>query len=57
MHVGAGHDQAWWTEFLRAIAEINPNMHVNIEHEDIKFDNVTGLESGAKVLIAASADL
>ncbi|MDU7360469.1 MAG: sugar phosphate isomerase/epimerase [Propionibacteriaceae bacterium] len=57
VHVGAGHDQAWWTEFLRAIAEINPNMHVNIEHEDIKFDNVTGLESGAKVLIAASADL
>lgn len=57
VHVGAGHDQAWWTEFLRAIAEINPNMHVNIEHEDIKFDNVTGLERGAKVLIAANADL
>nr|WP_108870692.1 sugar phosphate isomerase/epimerase [Tessaracoccus timonensis] len=57
VHVGAGHDQAWWTEFLRAVAEINPEMHVNIEHEDNHFDNVTGLERGAEMLIAANAAL
>lgn len=57
VHVGAGHDTAWWTEFLRAVQEINPNMHVNIEHEDREYDNVTGLQRGAEVLIAAEAAL
>lgn len=30
-------------------------MNVNIEHEDGKFDNVTGLKLGADTLIAAEA--
>lgn len=32
--VGAGNDIPYWTEFLRAFADIDPDMAVNIEHED-----------------------
>ena len=32
--VGVGHDVEYWTEFLRALAEVDPDMAVNIEHED-----------------------
>jgi len=30
--VGGGHDVPYWTEFLAALAEIDPDMAVNIEH-------------------------
>ena len=30
--VGRGHDVAWWAEFLQALARIDPDMAVNIEH-------------------------
>ena len=55
--VGRGHDVAFWTEFLRAIQRIDPEMAVNIEHEDQEVDQLEGLESAAKTLLAAQAAL
>jgi sugar phosphate isomerase/epimerase len=52
--VGVGHDTAWWAEFLRAIQEIDPDMAVNIEHEDRDYDKVEGLGMAAKVLLDAA---
>lgn len=32
--VGKGHNAAYWAEFRAALYEVDPNMIVNIEHED-----------------------
>ncbi|MFF2844654.1 sugar phosphate isomerase/epimerase family protein [Paenarthrobacter sp. NPDC057981] len=48
--LGRGHDTAYWTEFLRALHEVDPNMLVNIEHEDVSLGRIEGLEVAAKVL-------
>ncbi|GAA3318464.1 sugar phosphate isomerase/epimerase family protein [Arthrobacter ramosus] len=48
--LGRGHDTAYWTEFLRALHEVDPNMLVNIEHEDTSLGRIEGLEVAAKVL-------
>ena len=53
--LGKGHDQAFWTEFLRALAEVDPAMAVNIEHEDTELGRLEGLEVAAGVLRAAAA--
>ena len=55
--VGRGHDTAFWTEFLRALAEIDPDMAVNIEHEDQELDQLEGLRRAAETLQAAAARL
>jgi sugar phosphate isomerase/epimerase len=55
--LGRGHDTAFWTEFLRALHEIDPNMLVNIEHEDVSLGRIEGLEVAAKVLRDADAAL
>jgi sugar phosphate isomerase/epimerase len=52
--VGVGHDVDWWTEYLRALAEIDPHMAVNIEHEDAAFGRLDGLALAAKSLKAAA---
>lgn len=52
--VGVGHDVDWWTEFLRALAEIDPDMAVNIEHEDAAFGRLEGLALAAENLRAAA---
>lgn len=54
--VGRGHDQAFWAEFLRALAAVDPDMAVNIEHEDLELDQLGGLRQAAEVLIAAKAE-
>ena len=51
--VGRGHDVDWWTGFLAALADIDPDMPVNIEHEDQELDQMGGLRSAAETLIAA----
>lgn len=53
--LGLGHDTDYWTRFLQEIAKVNPNMVVNIEHEDAEFGNVEGLEISARNLLAAAA--
>ena len=55
--LGKGHDTAFWTEFLRALREVDPNMWVNIEHEDVSLGRIEGLEVAAQVLRDANAAL
>ncbi|MEZ2389418.1 sugar phosphate isomerase/epimerase family protein [bacterium RCC_150] len=55
--LGRGHDTAYWTEFLRALHEVDPGMLVNIEHEDVALGRIEGLEVAAKVLRDADAAL
>ncbi|MBF4459679.1 sugar phosphate isomerase/epimerase family protein [Pseudoclavibacter sp. VKM Ac-2867] len=55
--LGRGHDTAFWTEFLRALHEVDPEMWVNIEHEDTSLGRIEGLEVAAKVLTDAEAAL
>lgn len=52
--VGRGHDLAWWTGFLAALEAIDPDMAVNIEHEDLELDQREGLRQAAETLLAAA---
>src|ERR1700712_355541 len=40
--VGRGHDVSWWTGFVSALEAIDPEMAVNIEHEDRELDQLEG---------------
>lgn len=51
--VGRGHDTDYWTEFLRALHEVDPDIPVNIEHEDQELDQLEGLRFAAATLLAA----
>ena len=53
--LGKGHDVAYWTEFIRALHEVDPGMCLNIEHEDTELGRIEGLEVAADVLKAAWA--
>jgi sugar phosphate isomerase/epimerase len=55
--LGKGHDVDFWTEFLRALYEVDPGMLVNIEHEDVELGRIEGLEVAATVLKDADATL
>ncbi|MET4589630.1 sugar phosphate isomerase/epimerase [Arthrobacter sp. 754] len=55
--LGRGHDTAFWTEFLRALHEVDPEMLVNIEHEDTSLGRIEGLQVAAEVLRDADAAL
>ncbi|WOP19221.1 sugar phosphate isomerase/epimerase [Raineyella sp. LH-20] len=55
--VGQGHDTAWWTDFLRAVAEVDPTMNVSIEHEDGAFSREEGLRRSARTVLDAAAAL
>ena len=51
--VGRGHDVDFWARFLTAVHKINPDLAVNIEHEDASFGQIEGLEFAARNLVAA----
>ncbi len=55
--LGKGHDTTFWTEFLRALHEVDPDMLVNIEHEDVELGRIEGLRVAATVLLDADAAL
>jgi sugar phosphate isomerase/epimerase len=55
--LGRGHDTAFWTEFLRALHDVDPDILVNIEHEDVSLGRIEGLEVAAQVLKGADAAL
>ncbi|MBT8163752.1 MULTISPECIES: sugar phosphate isomerase/epimerase [Arthrobacter] len=55
--LGRGHDTAYWTEFLRALHDVDPNLLVNIEHEDTSLGRIEGLQVAAQVLKDADAAL
>jgi sugar phosphate isomerase/epimerase len=52
--VGRGHDVTWWTGFLQALDEVDPDMAVNIEHEDRELDQLEGLRYAARTLLQAA---
>lgn len=51
--LGKGHDVAYWTEFIRALHDVDPDMCLNIEHEDTELGCIEGLQVAADVLKAA----
>jgi len=52
--VGRGHGvEEFWVPFLQALHAVDPQMAVNIEHEDTELDQVEGLRLAAENLIAA----
>ncbi|MFH8251874.1 sugar phosphate isomerase/epimerase family protein [Microbacterium sp. B2969] len=55
--LGKGHDVGFWTEFLRALHEVDPDIYVNIEHEDVELGRIEGIEVAAAVLKEADAAL
>jgi sugar phosphate isomerase/epimerase len=57
MAVGRGHDVDVWTDFLRALAKIDPDMAVNIEHEDQELDQLEGLRFATQTLQTAASRL
>jgi sugar phosphate isomerase/epimerase len=55
--VGRGHDVDFWADFLQALKRIDPDMAVNIEHEDQELDQLEGLRSAAQTLKTAASRL
>jgi sugar phosphate isomerase/epimerase len=52
--VGRGHDVEYWREFLAALERVDPDMAVNIEHEDQELDQLGGLRFAAETLLEAA---
>jgi sugar phosphate isomerase/epimerase len=52
--VGRGHDVEWWAGFLAALHDVDPEMAVNIEHEDLELDQLEGLRFAASTLLKAA---
>jgi len=55
--LGKGHDEAYWSAFLEALHEVDPEMWVNIEHEDTELGREEGVAVAARVLRAADEAL
>ncbi|MFC2686329.1 hypothetical protein [Arachnia propionica] len=45
----------YWTEFIRALHDVDPDMCLNIEHEDTELGRIEGLQVAADVLKSAWA--
>ncbi len=52
--LGRGHDVAFWSRFVDALAAVDADMAVNIEHEDASLGRVEGLQVAADVLLRAA---
>jgi sugar phosphate isomerase/epimerase len=52
--VGRGHDLEFWTRFLAALQKVDPDMAVNIEHEDRELGQIDGLRFAARTLLDAA---
>jgi sugar phosphate isomerase/epimerase len=52
--VGRGHGVTWWAGFLAALRKVDPDMPVNIEHEDAELGQLEGLSVAAKTLLEAA---
>jgi sugar phosphate isomerase/epimerase len=51
--VGRGHDAGYWARFLAACHAVDPDMAVNIEHEDTSLGRIEGLQVAAATLTRA----
>ena len=47
----------YWTRFLQALHKVNPDLNINIEHEDASLGQEEGLAVSARTLLAAAANL
>ncbi|ROR54647.1 sugar phosphate isomerase/epimerase [Luteococcus japonicus] len=52
--VGVGHDVEYWADFLEALYDVDPEMWVNIEHEDTSMGRIEGLEFASNTLHEAN---
>jgi sugar phosphate isomerase/epimerase len=52
--VGRGHDTDWWTGFLTALNDVDPDMAINIEHEDRELEQTEGLRYAVATLLESS---
>jgi sugar phosphate isomerase/epimerase len=52
--VGRGHDTGFWARFLTALHSVDPDIAVNIEHEDQSFGQIEGIRFAADNLLAAA---
>jgi sugar phosphate isomerase/epimerase len=52
--LGKGHDQDFWNNFVAALRDADPEMAVNIEHEDESLGQIEGLQTAADVLLQAA---
>ncbi|MEY4000365.1 MAG: hypothetical protein RLZZ626_720 [Actinomycetota bacterium] len=52
--VGKGHPAEYWAEFIKACDEVDPNMWINIEHEDVSMGRIEGLEFACSTLFEAA---
>jgi sugar phosphate isomerase/epimerase len=52
--IGRGHDAVYWSTWLAALHAVDPDMLVNIEHEDVSLGRIEGLEVAANVLLDAA---
>lgn len=48
--LGKGHDAQYWADFIQALDDIDPEMWLNIEHEDVELAGLPGLEVASAVL-------
>lgn len=53
--LGRGHDVDFWTRFVDALREVDPDMAVNIEHEDTSLGRIEGLQVAADILKKAAS--
>ena len=52
--LGRGHDAVYWSTWLAALHVVDPDMLVNIEHEDVSLGRIEGLEIASAVLLDAA---
>jgi sugar phosphate isomerase/epimerase len=52
--VGRGHDVDYWAAYLQALERVDPDIAVNIEHEDQELDQLEGLRHAADTLLHAA---
>jgi len=55
--LGLGHDVEYWTRFLRELVAVNPDMNINVEHEDAALGQLEGLALSAQNLLTAAAHI
>jgi len=53
--VGIGHGVDFWADFIRTVQNINPEIPINIEHEDQSMTTMEGLHFAADALLGAAA--
>lgn len=53
--VGVGNDVDFWTRFVQTVRAIDPEIPINIEHEDQSMSTIDGLALAARTLLIAAS--